>query len=109
MEMMARMVPGLADRLLSTLLRTSRASVSTTAFTSTCSLSTKAARSAVSYEKPAVSSRHQGVRSVSQARCHHVSAQSCRLRVPCLVPLEVESPIASSVAKASAGAPWKSA
>ena len=38
-EMMARMVPGLADRLLSTLLRTSRASVSTTALTSTCSLS----------------------------------------------------------------------
>ena len=91
---MALIVPGLADRLLSTLFFTSRASTSVTALVSTRSRSTKSARCLLSYEKPAGSLRHHGVLSVSQARCHHVSAQSCRPRVPCLVPPDVESPMA---------------
>jgi hypothetical protein len=47
-EMMARIVPGFAERLLSTLFRTSRASWSTTALIRMRSLSMNAARSALS-------------------------------------------------------------
>ena len=94
-QSMALIVPGLADLDLSTLLVTLRASVKAADFCSRFSRSQKARNTEPSREKPSGSSRSQRVPSISHTRCHHPSAQSSLLAVPCFVPDFSASPTAA--------------